>query len=140
MKISKEQWIRIMYLRAKCDEKAKIDVKTQARQVDIYYSHSQYRIEVGCSYCHPDDSFNERIGIALAYARLTKEKIPQCVLEDKLFLSDVKIGQVFDRVSDQERYVKIQLVTVDGWTCTNIATGKHTIIHENEIVQIPFAD
>lgn len=136
MSIKKEKWILLMMTKFEKDPKARHNWRKKDNSVEVAYSNSRYSVKVGRSFCSPGDTFHLQTGIAIAYARLIDEEIPAYVLKDKFNINDIATGELFDLVRNQERYCKVKKVT-SGYSCTNIKTGKHLIVHENEEV-IPF--
>lgn len=136
MSIKKNKWVLQMMTKFEKDPKAKHNWRRENNAVEVAYSNSRYNIKMGRSFCRPGDRFDLQTGIAIAYARLIDEKIPAYVLKDKFNIDDIATGELFDLVRNQERYCKVKKAN-GGYSCTNIKTGKHLIVHENEEI-IPF--
>lgn len=96
---------------------------------------NKYSAHYGKAYCKSGDTYVNYIGIAIAFARYMGEKIPDYVLHDRIYLRDLKIGELFRIKRTKEEYV---LYKIDGnkYAFTNIRTGKRGVSYNsNEEVE-----
>lgn len=96
---------------------------------------SKYSGHYGKSYCKRGDTYINYVGIAIAFARYMNESIPDYVLHDKIYLKDLRLGEMFRIKRTKEEYV---LYKIDGnkYAFTNIRTGKRDVSYNaNEEVE-----
>lgn len=63
--------------------------------------------KIGVAICSPDDDFDLNTGLAIAWARMTEQRVPDWVINDvpdKVCISKVRIGQHF--MHDDREWVK----------------------------------
>ena len=142
MNVKREKWITEMLNKFYADKKSPtVTFNQELNATQVSYFISEFHVERGLYFWEnffDDESYSEyhKRAVAIAYARLNEIEVPPYVLKDKFNINDINTGQLFDLVRNQGRYCKVKKVT-NGYSCTNIKTGKHLIVHEDEEI-IPF--
>ena len=75
--------------------------------------------KIGVAKRHKDDRYNYITGVAIAYARATKRKIPE--VKDTVWLSELKNGDSF--ITTYDKNTKYIFLTVNPLTKNYIATN-----------------
>lgn len=98
---------------------------------------SKYVKITAISYCNFSDKFDQKTGIAIAYARLIGKHIPDYVLQNKMLVKDVKIGGMFILKFNHKTYVKIceHPSYPNEYRCTSIENGQIAIISDDSEVE-----
>ena len=130
-------WIKKMYEKYLNDINMECTVDRVSRTVEVCKRISKYVKKISKSYCDPSDTFDRETGIAIAYARLIGEYIPDYVLQNKMLVKDVKIGGMFILKSNHKTYVKVceHPSYYNEYRCTFIENGEIVIISDDSEVE-----
>ena len=131
------EWINWMYHKYLDDNTIGCKFYTDKKTIEVYTLTSRYRKQSAFSYCHDDDKFDVAIGIAIAYARLIGEKVPDYVLQNKIIVKDVEIGGMFILKFNHKTYVKVceHPSYPNEYSCTCIENGEMAIISDDSEVE-----
>ena len=130
-------WINWMYRKYLDDKTVNHKVYTDNKTIEVYTTTSKYRRQSAFSYCYDDDKFDIMTGIVIAYARLIREQIPDCVLYNELKVKDVGIGKMFILKFNHKTYVKVceHPCYPNEYRCTSIENGESAIISDDSEVE-----
>lgn len=130
-------WIKKMYEKYLNDINMECTVDRMSRTVEVCKRISKYVKKISKSYCDPSDTFDRETGIAIAYARLIGEYIPDYVLQNKMLVKDVKIGGMFILKFNHKTYVKVceHPSYPNEYRCTSIENGEIVIISDDSEVE-----
>ena len=90
-KVEFANWVDEMYEKFCCDNNVQATFFDEQITTAIVYHFKKRKI--GVARCHPDDTFNREVGIAIAYARCKGFKVPKISTYKKL--SEMKNGDRF---------------------------------------------
>lgn len=130
-------WIKQMYEKFLNDINMECTVDRINGTTEVCKRISKYVKTISKSYCDPSDKFDREIGIAIAYARLIGEHIPDYVLHNKKLVKDVRIGGMFVLKFNHKTYVKVceHPSYPNEYRCTSIENGETVIISDDSEVE-----
>lgn len=130
-------WINWMYGEYCKDNFMECEIDPKNGRTEVCKRESKYVKKIAVSYCSPADKFDRKTGIAIAYARLIKKKIPNCVLYDRTKVKDVKIGEMFVLKFNHKTYVKVceHPSYPNEYECTSTENGETVIISNDSEVE-----
>lgn len=93
--------------------------------------------KIASSRCHPSDTFDSRIGIAVAFAKYIGSKIPKII--DCVNINQVKEGQTV--ILPQGEYILVGRTSIKGDTVTvlcnsSCASEAKALVNADEVVTV----
>ena len=130
-------WINEMYEKYLNDTSMESVSDRMNGRTEVYKVISKHVKKVATSHCDSSSKFDRKTGIAIAYARLIGEDIPDYVLHNKIIIKDITIGGMFVLKFNHKTYVKVceHPNYPKKYLCTSIEKGEKVLMSGDEEVE-----